>query len=235
MKRTYVKVAHIATGKVYENWFLKYSASDPPINNVSFHENLKKSEFDKLMNSKSEIEALNFQERLKLIALNAPDYYGAATKYNQTLLIRQIGSYMFLTSGFTVTDICQSESWPTDNEGAEIVVCENDLNAEQFWIDYLQKEYPDLKINILNGFRDRSIEDVRNHFSSAKYITFTTTFSKLDWVHLMFCGLDELKGKTVLSHCFDERAQRTVINTFKSDIEDFEDRGNTFTVIDKIS
>jgi hypothetical protein len=224
-KRTYLKVSDKKTGEPYEGWFLKYAAVDP-ISNYGFHEKLIEAEFK---NSKKEKENLNFRKRLDL--MSPIDYYSVATKYNKTLLIRQIGSYMFLTDALTITAICQSDSWPTDNEGAEIVVCENDLNAEQYWIDYLQKEYPNMKINVLNGFRGRSIEDVRKHFNSAKFITFTTTFSNCDWVELLFNGLLELNGKTVLSHCFNEVAQKDMFEMFSKDIKIFESNNNIFKVI----
>jgi hypothetical protein len=229
-KRTYLKVSDKETGITHEGWFLKYAAIDQPINNYDFHEKLIEVEFKKYINSKNETERLNFKQRLDLMI--PIDYYRVATKYNQTLLVRQIGSYMFLTDELTITAICQSDSWPTDNEGAEIVVCENDLNAEQYWIEYLQKEYPNVKINVLNGFRDRSVEDVRKHFNSAKFITFTTTFSNCDWVGLLFNGLLGLNNKTVLSHCFNGAAQKDMLKTFSKDIKIFESNGdNIFKVI----
>jgi hypothetical protein len=126
---------------------------------------------------------------------------------------------MTLTDDHTINEIVQSTDWPTDNEGAEIVVCENDLNAEPQWIVHLQKQYPGKRINVLNNFRNRSLEDVRKHFESAEYITFSTTFTSTDWFELLLDGLKGMSNKFLYCFSHNKNAWTVIGGLFDKEIE----------------
>lgn len=110
----------------------------------------------------------------------------ALIKYKEPLLIREIGSFMSLGDNRFIKEIVvqNSEDFPVDGN-FDIVVCENDPYPEQKWIEYLSTKFPDLSIGVINLFRHRTETEIKNAMQGAKYVTFYTTFSNMDWVEKM--------------------------------------------------
>lgn len=121
-------------------------------------------------------------------------------------LIRESGSWMTLTDDHTILEVRQQDHFPSKNEGADIVVCENDNDPEPDWIEYLKTQYPEKTIRVLNLFRARSVEELTQPFKDAELITFKTTFTNFDWWELAvetLRGID-VTGKSILGYCPDE-------------------------------
>jgi hypothetical protein len=113
---------------------------------------------------------------------NKPNYAEILNKYvGNTLLIRPIGSFMFLQSKHEIEDIVYAEDFPEKNIDAKIVVCENDMEAEPEWIKYLKERFPEQKIRVLNFFKTRTEESLKISLTGVDLITFSTTFSNFDW------------------------------------------------------
>ncbi len=72
---------------------------------------------------------------------------------------------------------------------ADIVVCENDPMAEDWWIEVLKNKYPDKSICVLTRFRERSMQDIETAFKAAGIVSFTTTFSSYDWFEMALDAL----------------------------------------------
>lgn len=132
--------------------------------------------------SKKDYHPQIFFERFHHAVHNKPDYEGILKKLpGKTLLIRPIGSFMILHDDHEIEEIVYSKDFPEENSDAKIVVCENDMEAESQWIEYLNKRFPEQKIKVLNFFRTRSEESLKESFSGVDFITFSTTFSSFDW------------------------------------------------------
>lgn len=203
---TFVKVFSNKLKVPHPNWFLKYHYSDGYMDATSFDDARIKSEVSKLLKAKGDVDILNHQQRVAYMANNATDFRRTSQRLNKTLLIRQSGSYMILDDSITITSMCSSIDWPTDNEDAEIVVCENDLNADPKWVNYLKNAYPGKKVDVLNNFRFRTVDGLRKRFAGAKYITFSTTFTDTDWFTLLLEAVDGLQDKTIIGFCPDNSA-----------------------------
>lgn len=136
------------------------------------------------LTSPKEYPADMFFERYHYVCHNSVDYRKILEKYsylNPVLLIRQIGSFMLLNEDHKIVDTIYSHDFPDVNDGAPIVVCENDSDPEPIWMNYLQKKFPGEKIRVLNFFNTRSEESLRKSLKNVKYITFSTTFTSLEW------------------------------------------------------
>jgi hypothetical protein len=119
--------------------------------------------------------------KFQFAAMNTPNYEAMLHKHpGWTMLIRQIGSYMYLNDDHKITQTIFSEDFPRNTE-ATIVVCENASVPEPEWIKYLEARFPGEKIEVLNFFSTRSVEELTKLFKTTKYITFSTTFSSTEW------------------------------------------------------
>ena len=170
-KNRYVKV------KGHTNWFLVIEASKGEPDNLSaiMQEKILRSEVCQLHNPSN---TMDFEHRLKLVATRNLNYVDLANKYG-TILVRPIGSFMPLYYNEIV-----EEKYDTDfpiEEYGEIVICENDNKPEYKWVEYLKNRFPGKKIVTINFFDIRSESDVDKYFQEAKYITFSTTFSRYSW------------------------------------------------------
>ncbi len=230
----FVKILDQRLKRQFEGWFLELT-----LPTMSFEEDhmLKSSMietiFDQSMESDSQFNDLNFRAKLDCVSRNYIDYNALAQKHG-AIYIRQIGSYMIMCSGFIITDYCESESWPTENQGAKIVVCENDLNAESPWIDYLQRNLPDKSINVLNTFRHRTLGDIGQNFETPSYITFYTTFSNLDWFAKLMQVARGLTGKTIIGYCTDKSKWKEVQEQFGHQIDQFVSDNNKFIIVNDL-
>ena len=193
--------------KGHSNWFLVFDAK------TNIEESFEKSNREKMasliMNRYLDIntdfksvDPENLRRRLEI--LDRPiDYTVLSEKYG-TLLIRPIGTYMLL-AGTEVIEERFDSSFPVIDT-ADIVICENDAVSEKHWNEYLKNRFPDKSITTINFFRMRSDEEVRKYFEKAKYITFSTTFSDLDWYKKLVRNLTPEHKVIGFSHASWEKA-----------------------------
>lgn len=128
--------------------------------------------------------------------------YDELSKKYGTLLIRPIGSYMILRDQ-KIVDERYDTSFPLDeDEFADIVICENDEKAEEFWINVLKTRFPDTKIRTINFFGNRSDIEIKKIFKKTKYVTFSTTFTNLEWFEKMKNNLHS--SNKVIGYCHDK-------------------------------
>lgn len=184
----YVKI------KGHLNWFLVLEADDDEPDGLSeiMQEKILRSEVCALHNPDAKMD---FVHRVKLAATRKLDYESLAKKYG-TILIRPIGSYMSLYQNEIVAETFDT-NFPIE-DFAEIVICENDREAEYKWVEYLKNRFPTKKILTINFFDLRSEDEVEKYFSKAKYITFSTTFTRWSW----FEKLSKFaRHKQVIGYC----------------------------------
>lgn len=187
----YVKV------KGHPNWFLVFNA-DTIVDglNETMQQKLIRSEVNTLHNDNG--RDMGNLTRLKFVAVMSIDYSELIKKYGE-IIIRPSGSYMPMR-GNEITEEAYAESFPVDEFG-DIVICENDANAEYDWVEYLKKRFPKKKIITINFFDLRHEKEVSDYFAKAEIITFSTTFSNYEW----FKKLTKLSvGKKVLGYCHDK-------------------------------
>lgn len=113
-----------------------------------------------------------------IMPLQGIDYQAKADEWGRVLLVREIGSYMCLSSEMTLSDTCYSKYFP--RKQATICICENDAVAEPFWVEYLQKRFKE-PIKVIPFFGQKSDEEVREALVDCEYVTFSTTFSNYTW------------------------------------------------------
>ena len=121
-------------------------------------------------------------------------------------LIRETGTWMTFCSDHTVLEARTGDHFPHPDEGAEIVICENDMKAEPEWWGYLQERFSTTRIRTLNLFRARTVEELIPAFQNAELITFMTTFTSYDWWELAVEALSKIdtSGKKILGYCPDQ-------------------------------
>lgn len=190
----YVKV------KGHPNWFLVLEGDNYEPDGLSeiMQEKILRSEVCQLHHDTPQ-NRMNFEYRLKLAAIHNLDYESLAKKYG-TILIRPIGSYMLLNGNEIIEETFDTD-FPVEEFG-DIVICENDQKAEYDWVKYLKNRFPNTKIITINYFDLRSENEVKQYFDKAKYITFSTTFTRYEW----FEKLTKFsKGKEVIGYCNNEK------------------------------
>jgi hypothetical protein len=201
----YVKV------KGHKNWFLVLEADNDEPNGLSeiMQEKILRSEVCALHNPEAKMD---FVHRVILVATINIDYESLAKKYG-TILIRPIGSYMPIYNNEIIEETFDT-NFPIE-EFAEIVICENDQKAEYKWVEYLKSRFPNKKILTINFFDLRSEKEVEKYFSKAKYITFSTTFSKYEW----FKKLTKYSiGKKIIGYCHNNEKWH-IANKINSNVE----------------
>lgn len=184
----YVKV------KGHHNWFLVLEANNKEPQGLSeiMQEKILRSEVCQLHNPK---EKIDLPHRLVMAATKEINYKALAEKYG-TILIRPIGSFMPLSHNEIIEETFDSD-FPIE-EFAEIVICENDQNAEYEWVQYLKCRFPNKKIITINFFDLRSEQEVQKYFDKAQYITFSTTFTKYEWFEKLTKFAD---NKKIIGFC----------------------------------
>lgn len=195
----YVKI------KGHPNWFLVLEADSDEPNGLSetMQEKILRSEVCALHNPDAK---LDYVHRIKLAATRDIDYESLAKKYG-TILIRSIGSYMPLYYNEIIEETFDT-IFPIE-EFAEIVICENDQKAEYKWVEYLKSRFPNKKILTINFFDLRSENEIEKYFSKAKYITFSTTFSKYEW----FEKLTKFSSdKKIIGYCHNSENWKCAID-----------------------
>jgi hypothetical protein len=170
----------------HNNWFLVLEANSPlPVNfSKTMHERILRTEVYTLHGGEI-IDKSDFERRIRLAATQEIDYEHIANKYG-TILIRPIGSYMPLRGNEIIDEKIDNGFNEThfpldDSEFGEVVICENDKTAEHKWVEYLKSRFPNKTIATINFFDLRTDDEVSELFKRAKFITFSTTFSKYEW------------------------------------------------------
>lgn len=185
----------------YEGWFLVIDNIDQTTNslNEQMQERLERYVGGEI---KQEGDKRLFLERFSCITNNKIDYRTIFKKYSHigSLLIREIGSYMFLTKDLKITEIVYSECFPNKQSTADIIVCENDFEADAEWINYLTKRFKDKKIKVLYFFNSRDNHEIKKVFEKATLITFSTTFTNTEWFEKLIANLTYQK---VIGFCWD--------------------------------
>jgi hypothetical protein len=191
----------------HPNWFLvlEENQSLPDNFNIVMQEKILRSEVYTLHGGMT-IDKSDFDRRLKLLACQQIDYQTIANKYG-TILIRPTGSYMPL-HGNEITEERFDAHFPIDSF-SEIVICENDKKAELEWVKKLQKMFPEKAITTINFFDLRSEQEVSEYFKHAKYITFSTTFSKYEWFEKLSRNLNS--NHKVIGYCHNEENWKTAL------------------------
>jgi len=162
----------------------------------------------------------------------------AVVNYNEffykygTILIREIGSWMLPNNKFQITETYLSEhfSWPVDSK-SNIIICENDFEPEQWWVNYLSNRFPNESISTLNCFSQRTIDDLKDNLDYPKFITFTTTFSKLEWFENLINTIQYYSGRTLIVHWKGtDEVWENIRLEFQTQIENFE-RNNKLEIV----
>lgn len=143
-------------------------------------------------------------ERVHLTQHNSIDYHSQFQKGGRPLLIRFIGSFMFLENYHRIIAVRYSGRFPKEKDNAEIVICENDAEADQSWLKFLKSEYPEKSIELLNLFSIRPPSDLDVDLD-APLITFKTTFSQYDWFEaILDCIIrNKRTGRSIVGYCGD--------------------------------
>lgn len=182
----------------HNNWFLVLD-KDSIIDYIELSNNMQ----EKLL--RSEVCALHSENdrgdelhRLKYLAAREIDYKKIVDRCS-CIIVRPSGSYMLLNGNEIVEEVFDND-FPIDNYG-EVVICENDNESEYKWREYLLNRFPDKKIVTINFFDLRSENEVTKFFEKAKYITFSTTFSNLEWYHKLLRNINETHK--VIGYCHD--------------------------------
>lgn len=199
----------------YDNWFLALEPNESAPSGIS--ERSQKQLLSIVAGGlHAEKEVPDLTQRLVMAATTLLDYEALTIKYNQTLLIRPIGSYMTLHESNKIIEEKFSNNFPIDKT-SEIVICENDYNAEHHWTDYLRNRFPNKEITVINFFNLRSDQEIMTYFEKAEYITFSTTFTDLEW----FKKLDKFSNKRhkIIGHCFDKTSWNEALKVTNKEIE----------------
>lgn len=153
--------------------------------------------------------------------MTAPPYKQFVNKYNE-IRIRPTGTWGD-TSKIIETQFV-SDLFIVPSDVNKIVVCENDLVAEPFWIEYLQKRF-NQPITVINLFGGRSIKELKQLFQQADYITFSTTFTSTNWFSNLIEGIDENMDKVIIGYCHGDDNWNNnyriypILNEFKGVVE----------------
>ena len=182
---TYVKI-HCKTQGDYPNWFLVYDGKFDLVDDLKLNEEYQEKRIRLVFNlhNHRDIDSdidydKEYQEQIKTLISKPVNYRAKFNKYG-TLYIRENGTFLTLSDKENIIDTVYSNHFPV-KETADIVICENDKEAEKKWINFLQKTYLGKTIKTINFFDLRNDSDIKANFADAELITFSTTFSNFEW------------------------------------------------------
>lgn len=98
-----------------------------------------------------------------------------------------------------ITELIYSDSEPSLSK-ANLVICENDKETYQEWIEEMKK-YDSNPITLF-WFGSRSQEEINGLLSDAKYVTFITTFTTFEWFIKMLKAAP--KDSIIIGKCVDD-------------------------------
>jgi hypothetical protein len=206
----YVKV------KGHSNWFLQIDETD----NIDpdFDANMKEKLIRKHVSTiHNEGKTQDFVTRLIHLGINDMNYLKLAKKYG-TILVRPSGTFMLLR-GSELIEEKYSDSFPVTEYG-DVVICENDSSSESFWMDFLRKKFPDKKIVTINFFDLRTDSEISDYFEKAEIVSFSTTFSNLEWFKKLRKNIKDNNKVIGYSH---DVAKWDIVDTTGLNIEKIKD------------
>lgn len=231
----FVKLVEATTNKPFEGWFLLAEEELSIDMMVMLNQKMRSHVFKEGLDHFVKHEGLSDfgPRRFRYVLENELNYNEMIEKYGP-IVIRQIGSWMTIGKNTIISQTVERDSWPIDNEQAEIVICENDLQAEPTWLNFLDEYYPGKVVGVINSFRDRSVEDIKLHFQTATHITFQTTFGSFDWFEKLLVAMVGMKGKTVIGFTYDSDKWEKLKSEHGDLIQKLILAGNNFIVVDSL-
>lgn len=186
--------------KGYDNWFWHIKKGET----IDFLYGHKVQErlVTKVIGGIHNPDNINYWDQVCTISANNLDYQELIDKADHDILVQPIGSYMYLLDDMEIVETREAEDFPVDRFGS-VVVCENDHDMPYEWHQYLKNRFPKLNIVLINHFRTRDDKTIREYFRHAKYVTFTTTFTSMDWWELLVKNL--YKKNQVIGRCNDDK------------------------------
>ena len=123
------------------------------------------------------------------------------------LLIRDSGTMMTYT-GQNIVNEYIGNFMPFEL-GFDLVICENDADADYKLKRCIKNKYPNIKIKVINFFDTRNIYEIKANFDYAKYVTFSTTFNDFAWFSNLVMCLN--KSNEVFGYCDDTEKWNTAL------------------------
>jgi len=203
----YVKI------KGYDNWFWHIPKGEPI--DFAYGHKVQERLVTKVIGGIHKPDNPGYWDQVATVAAHYLDYSEAAAKSDRDLLVQPIGSYMFLSDDMEIVKSTESEDFPIDSFGS-VVVCENDNDMPYEWEQYLKRRFPKLNIVLINHFRTRDDKTIREYFRHAKYVTFSTTFTSMDWWELLVKNL--YKKNQVMGYCADDKNWKKAMEIY-NDVE----------------
>ena len=159
---------------------------------------------------------LDTTRRLILAATRNLDYKALHDKYG-TLYVQPNGSFCIPYDGLEISDEMYSEHFPI-GEYADILICENDSYCQFEWLEYLKNipEFKSLSIKTIPFFDISDESMVSEYFTNCKVVTFSTTFTNLEWFKKLTRNLQP--HNKVLGHCVIENFDYTEVNKINKDV-----------------
>lgn len=157
---------------------------------------------------------LDAWRRIILVATRKLDYENLVEKYG-TLYVQEHGSFCIPHEELEIVDEIYSTHFPI-NDFADILICENDASCNFEWKEYLKETYPDMSIKTIPFFDICDETKVKEYFDNAKLITFSTTFSDLEWFKKLKRNLN--KNHKVVGHCVMDNFDYTEVNKILSTV-----------------
>ena len=196
----YVKI------KGYDNWFLVLSKDTDNSKFIKLTQNKLWTEWvtKGLHGSETATKVERFKnlctthQQLYVQAIYDIDYNKAVDKYG-TIYINLKGGYMTLSDNIIEEEI-YSNYYPIDTQPKYIIVCENNYKPEYDWIQYLQTRYPDKPIYVINHFHLREVEEIKELIKDCKVLTFSTTFSDIQWF-INLVKANKEYNKPIVGYC----------------------------------
>jgi len=190
--------------KGHNCWFLVVNEETTGVEKLGedSHEKILRRETQRIFNDEDKRGDLT--QRLQMLTdlhISGVDYLGFHRKYKTDVLVRESGSWMTLTESDIVTSVKYSAHYPAD-EYADIIICENDMNPDPTWYAYLRDQYPNKTISTLSFFDLQPEERIRDIFSKATHITFSTTFTNYEWYKKMVYCTNE--DHIITGYCCDD-------------------------------
>lgn len=112
--------------------------------------------------------------------------------------INEVGGYCTIKES-EITQLVYSDKLPSDDCGT-LVICENDRETYQDWIE-LMKQY-DPNPTTISFFNSRSQIEINALLEKAEFVTFTTTFTTLEWFEKMLIATP--KNAQIIGRCNDD-------------------------------
>ena len=203
--------------KDYQNWFLLFDVTTPKFSK-SDKEVFKKNMLDFVL-STCDPSAPDIGYRLELVIRQSVTdvlEQQLILDSNTKICVRGNGSWTTLQDDDIIIDTVfhDTVTWPIDGDG-KLIVCENDFSVNNEWWDKLSYEFPNYCPTTVNNFFARSQSEIQRIVDNADVITFTTTFSNLDWFDKLYTALYRTKqSKKLYFHCSNDDIWSNILEKY---------------------